>query len=112
MSKEKCSAPEDERKAISPERREDQIIAMAMDEAEKRIRDGTASNQLLVHFLKLGSTKDRLEKEILAEQKKLIKAKTSDIESARDTRELFKEAISAMKTYSGEAEEGEEDGEY
>ena len=77
------------------------MISLAMDEAEKRIRNGTASSQLLTHFIKMGSTKERIEKEILEKQKDLITAKTESIKSAQRVEELYMDALNAMRTYSG-----------
>lgn len=90
------------RPALSPEARENQMIALAMDVVEKRLRDGTASSQETTHFLKLASSKERLEKEILGEQKKLISAKTKAIEDAPRMDQMFKDAINAMREYSGQ----------
>lgn len=89
------------RRATTPEARENQLIALATDLAERQLREGTASSQVITHYLKLGSTKERLEKDILAEQKKLIKAKTDNLESARRSEEIYKSALEAMKKYSG-----------
>lgn len=77
------------------------MIAAAIDLAEKQIRNGTASSQVITHFLKLGSTKERLEKEILEQQKELIKAKTESIQSAQRVEELYTNALNAMRSYSG-----------
>lgn len=90
------------RPAITPEDRENQMIALAVDLAEKQLRDGSASSQVITHYLKLGSTKERLEKEILEEQKKLITAKTENIYVAQETKELLQEAMAALKRYRGE----------
>jgi len=87
--------------ATTPEGRENQMIAAAIDLAEKQIRNGTASSQVITHFLKLGSTKERLEKEILEQQKELIKAKTESIQSAQRVEELYTNALNAMRSYSG-----------
>lgn len=89
------------RKAMTPEARENQMIALAVDLAEQQLIDGTASSQVITHFLKLGSTKERLEKEILAEQKKLVAAKTDAIQSAKRVDELYAQALAAMRSYSG-----------
>lgn len=97
------------RPALTPESRENQMIALAMDLAEQQLRDGTASSQLITEFVKRGSTKAMLEKEILHEQKELMAAKTENLRSAQKTEELFEEAIKAMKQYSGNAEEEDED---
>lgn len=92
------------RPALTPEAREKQIIADAMDLAEKQIREGTASSQVITHFLKLGSMREKLERERLEEENKLLKAKTQAIESERDNKELYKEAIRAMRKYTGNGE--------
>lgn len=89
------------RPALSPESRENQLIALAVDLAEKQLMDGTASSQVITHYLKLGSTKDRIEKEILEKQKELISAKTENLKSAKRVEELYSEALNAMRTYSG-----------
>lgn len=77
------------------------MIAAAIDLAEKQLREGTASSQVITHFLKLGSSRERLEKEILVEQKTLVKAKTESIQSSKKVEELYLNALAAMKTYSG-----------
>lgn len=89
------------RRASSPTARENQLIALAYDVAERQLREGTASSQVISHFLKLGSTNGRLEQEILTEQKKLIKAKTENLESAKKSEELYANALNAMRRYSG-----------
>ena len=71
------------RPASTPEARESQMISLAVDLAEQQLRDGTASAQVITHYLKLGSTKEKIEKDILKEQKKLVKAKTEALESAK-----------------------------
>lgn len=93
------------RPALSPEAREDQLISLAMDRAEEKLLDRTASSQLITHFLKLGTTKERLEKEMMEEQKKLLKAKTDAIEAQKRTEELYAKALMAMKDYRGAEEE-------
>jgi hypothetical protein len=87
--------------AITPEGRENQLIALAVDLAEKQLLGGTASSQVITHYLKLGSTKENIEKEILYEQKKLITAKTQALQSQKNVEELYKNAIKAMRNYSG-----------
>lgn len=89
------------RPALSPEARENQMIALAVDLAEQQLRDGTASSQVITHYLKLGSTKERIEKEILERQKDLITAKTEALQSAKRVEELYANAIAAMRRYSG-----------
>ena len=89
------------RPALSPEVRENQMISLAVDLAEKQLMEGTASSQVITHYLKLGSTKERLEKEKLEEENKLLKAKTEALQSAKRVEELYSDAIAAMKRYSG-----------
>lgn len=89
------------RPAISDEGRENQVIAMAYDLAEQQIRDGTASSQVITHFLKLGSAREKMEREILVEQKKYMMAKTENLESNKRMEELYKEALDAFRVYNG-----------
>lgn len=89
------------RPALNPKSREDQMIAYAVDLAEKQLREGTASSQVITHFLKLGSTKAELEREKLAMENELIRAKTESIQSQKKVEELYLNALNAMKTYSG-----------
>ena len=95
--------------ATTPEARENQLIAMAVDVAEKQLANGTASSQVITHFLKLGSTKERLEKEILEKQKDLITAKTESIQSGKRIEELYINALNAMRSYSGNRRGDEDD---
>ena len=90
------------RPALSPEARENQMISLAVDLAERQLVEGTASSQVITHYLKLGSTKERIEKEILEKQKELIEAKTQTLQSAQRVEELYSNALSAMKKYSGQ----------
>lgn len=100
------------RPARTPEARENQMIALAIDLAEKQLMEGTASSQVITHFLKLGSTKEKIEKEILEKQKELIAAKTESLQSAKHIEELYEKAMNAMKDYRGEQTESEESDEY
>lgn len=96
------SSPKRERRpALSPEARESQLISLSMDAAERQIREGTASSQVITHFLKLGSEKERLEREKLKEENKLLKAKTESLEASKVSKQLYEEAIAAMSTYKG-----------
>lgn len=87
--------------ATTMEGRENELIALAYDAAEERIRNGTASSAEIVHFLKLGSSKERLEKESLSADTELKKAKVSAIHQAEHSEELYQKAIDAMRLYSG-----------
>lgn len=95
--------------AKTPEARENQLIALAVDLAERQLLKGTASSQVISHYLKLGSTKEKLEKEILEHQKDLIKAKTESIQSAKRVEELYTNALNAMRSYSGQGSKDEDD---
>lgn len=95
--------------ATTPDARENQLISLAVDLAEKQLMDGTASSQVISHYLKLGSSKERLEKEILEKQKELITAKTESIHSAKRVEDLYKNALKAMKSYSGRGGDEEDD---
>lgn len=99
----KNKAPDAPRQAPATtlEARENQLIALAVDLAESQLRDGKASSQVITHYLKLGSTKERIEKEILEKQKELLGAKTDAIKSAKTVEELYSNALNAMRTYSG-----------
>ena len=90
--------------AMNPEARENQMIALAVDLAEQQLRDGTASSQVITHYLKLGSTKEKIEKEILEKQKELIAAKTEALQSTKRIEELYTKAMEAMKDYGGKNE--------
>lgn len=102
-SKAKCRS----RPALTPEARENQCISLAMDLAEQQLRDGTASSQLITEFVKRGSTKARLEQEILAEQKHLMIAKTEALKSQKRVEELYAEALRAMRNYNGQGDDDE-----
>lgn len=105
MERRKKSSISDEqplsKPASTPEGREDQLISLAVNLAEKQLREGTASSQVITHYLKLGSSKAKLEKEILERQKELITAKTESLQSSKRVEELYANALEAMKEYSG-----------
>ena len=92
------------RPALTPEARENQMISLAIDLAERQLMDGTASSQVITHFLKLGSTKERIEKEILEKQKGLIEAKTKSYQTSDEIKEMYANAIKAMQTYNGQGD--------
>ena len=100
------------RPALTPEAREGQLIYLATELAEKQLREGTASSQVITHYLKLGSSKERIEKEILEQQKKLMAAKTQALADAADMKQLYAEAIKAMRRYSGNGDMEDEQEEY
>ena len=92
------------RPALDPDARENQLIALAVDLAEEQLREGTASSQVITHYLKLGSSKERLEREKLEEENKLLRAKTEMLQSAKKMEGLYEEALAAFRTYSGMGE--------
>jgi len=87
------------------EGREQQLIALAISLAEKQIRAGTASSQVMTHFLKLGSTMEDLEKEKLKKENQLLQAKTEALQSAKKVEALISDALKAMQIYSGNTSE-------
>ena len=97
------------RPALTPAARENQLIALSTDLAEQKLRDGTASSQLIVHFLKLATEKERLEREKLEKENELLRAKTKAVESGQRIEELYEKAMRAMRSYSGNWDEAEDD---
>ena len=91
------------RPATNPKDREDEMINLAVNLAEKQLLDGTASTQVIVHYLKLGSTRGMLEHEMLENKTKLVKAQTESIQSSQRVEELYKNALKAMQIYGGMA---------
>ena len=87
--------------ATTPEGRENQLIASAVDLAEQQMRDGTASSQIITHYLKLGSTREQLEQERLAQENKLLQAKIDAMASVKRVEELYETALNAMRSYAG-----------
>lgn len=91
--------------ATTPEIRENQLISLAVDLAEKQLRNGTATSQVITHYLKLATTREQLEKAKLEKETTLLGAKVEAIESAKRVEELYTKALIAMKTYSGNSTE-------
>lgn len=100
----KRKVPEGEahRPATTPEARENQLISLAVDLAEKQLREGTASNQVIVHYLRLGSRKAKLEEKMLEQKTELVTAQTENMRMAQRVEELYSQALSAMRMYSGQ----------
>ena len=88
--------------ATNSEAREKQLISLAMDVAEKQMRDGTATSQVITHFLKLGSETEKLQRDKLRNEVELLKAKVVQIESQARMEELYAQAITAMNKYTGQ----------
>lgn len=95
------------RPALTPESRENQMAALAMDLVEQRLRDGTASSQETTHFLKLVSSKAKLENERMRLETELVAAKTKAIADAKEIKVLYEEALKAMRRYGGHGDEEE-----
>lgn len=85
--------------ATTPESREKQLVSLAVDLAEKQLREGTASPSIINHYLKIASERETLEREILEKQAKLIESKAKNLAKDREAEELAKAAIEAMKAY-------------
>lgn len=100
------------RPALSPEAKENQMISYAMDLAEEQLRNGTASSQVITHFLKLGSERERLERERLKEENKLLRAKTKALDDQKEIKVLYADALKAMRRYSGQGDETDDEFDY
>lgn len=90
------------RPATSPEQRESQLISLAYDLAEKQLRDGTASAQVITNFLKLGSSREKLEQAKIQQENLVLSGKVEAMEAARRIEVLYEEALKAMKSYAGQ----------
>lgn len=97
------------RPALTPEGRETQLVSLAMDLVEQRLRDGTATSQEVTHFLKLGSPRNILEEEKLRKEIELLEAKKADLQSRERIEELYSDAMKAFGIYSGQTENNFED---
>lgn len=100
------------RPALSPESRENQLISLAYDLVEERLLDGTATSQETTYFLKLASSKTRLENEKLMEENKLLRAKTEAIQAEKKNEEFYAKVLAALKKYNGQSSEDDEYDEY
>lgn len=87
--------------AMTPEARENQLISLATDLAEKQLREGTASSQVIVHYLKLATKKEQLEQEMLARKTEHLTAQTESLQAAKRIEDLYENALKAMKEYGG-----------
>lgn len=97
-------SPRKRRPALSTEARESQLISAAVDLAEKQLIEGTASSQVITHYLKLGTAKEKLEREKLEQEIEMLRAKTKAMESAEEVEKLYRDALNAMRNYSGHGE--------
>lgn len=109
-SSDEVSKTKKPRPALTPEARENQLISLAVDLAEQQLMDGTASSQVITHFLKLASSKEKLEKEKLQNENVLLQTKVEALQSQARVEELYENAIKAMSLYRGEnGEESDSD---
>lgn len=96
------------RPPLTPEAQENEMIVLAMDLARQQLMDGTASSQVITHFLKLGSMKEREERQMIQKQIEHIDAKTKKINSEKNSEEMYERVVAAMKSYSGYGEDYED----
>lgn len=97
------------RPALTPEGRESQMVSLAIDLAEQQLREGTASSQVITHYLKLGSTRERLERERLEEENKLLRAKTEALEAQKESKIQYEKILKALRNYNGMGDPDEYD---
>lgn len=95
--------------ARTPEAREQELAAAAYDLAEEQIHSGSASSQVVTHFLKMGSTRERLEQQRISHENELLQVKREAIESQARVEELYMSALNAMRSYSGSEIQDEAD---
>lgn len=98
------------RRALSPEAREQQLISLAMDVAEEQMENGTASSQIITHYLKLGALKEQKELELVEAEIALKKARVESLQREERIEELFKDALNSFKVYSGQTVTAEDEG--
>lgn len=94
--------------ARTPEARENQLINLAVEETERRLRNGTASSQIITVLLKLATTKAQLELEKLRSDIALQRAKEQEIEDKASNSDLYSQALAAFRSYKGETDEDDE----
>jgi hypothetical protein len=111
-AKEPEGKPSRQRAASTPAARENQLVAKAVNLAEKQLENGTASAQVISHYLKMGSSREQLEQQRLRHENDLLQVKREAIESQQRMEEIYKQALTAMKSYQGESPEEDSDEEY
>lgn len=95
------------RHSLNPEARENELVSLAVNLAEQQLRDGTASSQVITHYLKLGSMREKLERERLMEENKLLRAKTEALKESKEYKTIVEDALRAMQNYKGLSEPDE-----
>lgn len=96
------------RPATTPEGQENHMISLAEQLAERQLLDGSASSQVMVHYLKLGSSREKREQRKLELELELLRVKTEEIAASARIEELYGKALSAMSEYQGNAVDGDE----
>jgi hypothetical protein len=97
------------RGSMTPEERENMCTSLAYDLVEQRLRDGTATAAETVHFLKLGSSREKLERQLMEQKRELEAAKTEAYASSKNSEELLREAIKAFTSYRGAGSDEDEE---
>lgn len=100
MAKKKQAEEKGMRPASTPEAREQQLINLAVNLAEKQLREGTASPSIINHYLKMASNREVIEREILQKQSKLLEVKAQSISNEKENEKMAKAALEAMKNYT------------
>ena len=95
-------------RARTPEAREEQLAALAYDLAEQQFLDGSASSQVIVHFLKVGSTLQKQELQKMKQETLLVEAKVKDLANVEEMKKLYVDAMDAMRGYAGK-DQGQDD---
>src|SRR3954464_7664800 len=104
MPRRRSSSDDDRRPrapARTPEARELELSSAAYDLAEEQLREGTASSQVITHFLKAGSMRERLEQERMQHEIELMDVKRQQLEGQKRVEELYVSALEAMRSYLG-----------
>lgn len=105
---EEHAAPRRRSPAKTPEERESVLISKSLNLIERQIDDGSASSQVLSLYAKLGSSRERLEQERLANENQVLRKKVESMEAAIDVKNLMEEALGAFKGYSGRISDADE----
>lgn len=95
--------------ATTPEERENQLIEAAVDLAEQQLLSGEASAQVITHYLKLGSSREKLEQQRISNEVQLLETKREVMESEKRTEQLMLDALNAMRSYTGAGDDNEEE---
>lgn len=93
----------------TPEDRENQLIAAAVELAERQIIEGTASAQVITHYLKLGSSREKLEQRRIEQEVLKLQKQQEIMESAQRVEEMYSEAMDAFRAYSGRPSEDDDE---